>query len=199
MLAFGGVFIKSQNERGRNPVNDFRRGKSEHLLFKNMVEPLVVIGIKLFHFFAVKQAFDDFRDIQSRFHIQVDERVIWIVKTPRIFVFEQIDHFPNDLFRCKDLVVFLRRNIVENIFRVRVVKNDHVEQVPVKVPFFSRFFVDVIAVVAWLLLRVADKLAAVLGQTGLNILGRLCGMLLSALGIEFIYTSLRAMFPAWIG
>ena len=40
-----------------------------------------------------------------------------------------------------------------------------------------------VAVVAWLLLRVADKLAAVLGQTGLNILGRLCGMLLSALGI----------------
>ena len=56
-----------------------------------------------------------------------------------------------------------------------------------------------VAVVAWLLLRVADKFAAVLGQTGLNILGRLCGMLLSALGIEFIYTSLRAMFPAWIG
>ena len=56
-----------------------------------------------------------------------------------------------------------------------------------------------VAVVAWLLLRVADKIASVLGQTGLNILGRLCGMLLSALGIEFIYTSLRAMFPAWIG
>ncbi len=56
-----------------------------------------------------------------------------------------------------------------------------------------------VAVVAWLLLRVADKIASVLGQTGLNILGRMCGMLLSALGIEFIYTSLKAMFPAWIG
>ena len=56
-----------------------------------------------------------------------------------------------------------------------------------------------VATVAWLLLRVADKLAAVLGQTGLNIIGRLCGMLLAALAVEFIYTSLRNMFPAWIG
>ncbi|MBR1945860.1 MAG: NAAT family transporter [Alphaproteobacteria bacterium] len=56
-----------------------------------------------------------------------------------------------------------------------------------------------VATVAWLLLRVADKLAAVLGQTGLNIIGRLCGMLLAALAVEFIYTSLKDMFPAWIG
>jgi len=56
-----------------------------------------------------------------------------------------------------------------------------------------------VAIVSWLLLRVADKLAAVLGQTGLNIIGRLCGMLLAALAVEFIYTSLKDMFPAWIG
>ena len=56
-----------------------------------------------------------------------------------------------------------------------------------------------VATVAWLLLRMADKLAAVLGQTGLNIIGRLCGMLLAALAVEFIYTSLKNMFPAWIG
>lgn len=56
-----------------------------------------------------------------------------------------------------------------------------------------------VATVAWLLLRMADKLAAVLGQTGLNIIGRLCGMLLAALAVEFIYTSLKDMFPAWIG
>ncbi|MBO4519715.1 MAG: NAAT family transporter [Alphaproteobacteria bacterium] len=56
-----------------------------------------------------------------------------------------------------------------------------------------------VATVAWLLLRMADKLAAVLGQTGLNIIGRICGMLLAALAVEFIYTSLKNMFPAWIG
>ncbi len=55
-----------------------------------------------------------------------------------------------------------------------------------------------VALVSWICLRVADKLALVLGQTGLNIIGRICGMILSALGIEFIYTSLKAMFPAWI-
>lgn len=55
-----------------------------------------------------------------------------------------------------------------------------------------------VAVVSWICLRLSDKLAAALGQTGLNIIGRICGMILSALGIEFIYTSLKAMFPAWI-
>lgn len=57
----------------------------------------------------------------------------------------------------------------------------------------------VVATVSWLLLRAADKLAALLGQTGLNIIGRLCGMLLAALAVEFIYTSLKSMFPAWVG
>ena len=56
-----------------------------------------------------------------------------------------------------------------------------------------------VALVSWGLLKVADKLAAVLGHTGLNIIGRLCGMLLAALAVEFIYTSLKDMFPAWIG
>ncbi len=56
-----------------------------------------------------------------------------------------------------------------------------------------------VAIVSWICLRLSDKLAAALGQTGLNIIGRICGMILSALGIEFIYTSLKAMFPAWIG
>lgn len=55
-----------------------------------------------------------------------------------------------------------------------------------------------VATVAWACLRVSDKLAALLGQTGLNIIGRIFGMLLSAIGVEFIYTSLKAMFPAWI-
>lgn len=55
-----------------------------------------------------------------------------------------------------------------------------------------------VAIVSWTCLRLSDKLAAIFGQTGLNIIGRICGMILSALGIEFIYTSLRAMFPAWI-
>ncbi len=55
-----------------------------------------------------------------------------------------------------------------------------------------------VAFIAWICLRLADKLAALLGQTGLNIISRIFGMLLSAIGIEFIYTSLKAMFPAWI-
>ncbi len=55
-----------------------------------------------------------------------------------------------------------------------------------------------IAFVSWVLLRLSDKVVAVLGQTGLNIIGRIFGMMLAALGIEFIYLSLKSMFPAWI-
>lgn len=55
-----------------------------------------------------------------------------------------------------------------------------------------------VGLISWLCLRVSNKLAAFLGQTGLNIISRIFGMLLSAIGIEFIYTSLKAMFPAWV-
>ncbi|MCQ2966698.1 MAG: NAAT family transporter [Alphaproteobacteria bacterium] len=55
-----------------------------------------------------------------------------------------------------------------------------------------------VGVASWFLLHISDFLARILGQTGLNIIGRLCGMLLAALAVEFIYTSLKAMFPAWI-
>ena len=43
----------------------------------------------------------------------------------------------------------------------------------------------------------SDKLGALLGQTGLNIMTRVFGMLVGALAIEFMYTSLAHMFPAW--
>lgn len=65
MFAIGGVFVKTQNECGCNFINDFAGGKSEHLHGENMVKPIISVGIKGFHFFAVIQAFNDFRDIQQ--------------------------------------------------------------------------------------------------------------------------------------
>ncbi|MCQ2914725.1 MAG: NAAT family transporter [Alphaproteobacteria bacterium] len=55
-----------------------------------------------------------------------------------------------------------------------------------------------VAAFSWFVLHISNKLEKLLGQTGLNIIGRLCGMLLAALAVEFIYTSLKEMFPAWI-
>jgi small neutral amino acid transporter SnatA (MarC family) len=35
----------------------------------------------------------------------------------------------------------------------------------------------------------------VLGQTGINVITRIMGLLLMALGIEFVVTGLKAIFP----
>ncbi len=50
----------------------------------------------------------------------------------------------------------------------------------------------------WLLYRIAPFLVRVLGQTGINVITRIMGLLLMALGIEFIVTSLRNLFPALV-
>lgn len=50
----------------------------------------------------------------------------------------------------------------------------------------------------WLSLRLADPIGQRLGQTGLNILNRLFGLLLAAISVEIIAGGLRALFPGWL-
>lgn len=45
------------------------------------------------------------------------------------------------------------------------------------------------------LLRLAPSIVQYLGQTGINVVTRIMGLILGALGIEFIATGLRALFP----
>lgn len=47
----------------------------------------------------------------------------------------------------------------------------------------------------WLLFRAAPLLVRLLGQTGINVITRIMGLLLMALGIEFIVTGIKAIFP----
>ncbi|QTF08323.1 YchE family NAAT transporter [Brenneria izadpanahii] len=47
----------------------------------------------------------------------------------------------------------------------------------------------------WLLFRGAPLLVRVLGQTGINVITRIMGLLLMSLGIEFIVTGVKALFP----
>lgn len=47
----------------------------------------------------------------------------------------------------------------------------------------------------WGLLRVAPAIVKYLGQTGINVITRIMGLILGALGIEFIATGMRALFP----
>ncbi|MGF1724112.1 YchE family NAAT transporter [Photobacterium nomapromontoriensis] len=47
----------------------------------------------------------------------------------------------------------------------------------------------------WMLFRAAPLIVRVLGQTGINVITRIMGLILAALGIEFIANGLRALFP----
>ncbi|AWH87112.1 YchE family NAAT transporter [Limnobaculum parvum] len=47
----------------------------------------------------------------------------------------------------------------------------------------------------WLLFRAAPLLVRLLGQTGINVVTRIMGLLLMSLGIEFIITGIKVSFP----
>ncbi|MDG3087100.1 YchE family NAAT transporter [Vibrio hannami] len=48
---------------------------------------------------------------------------------------------------------------------------------------------------AWLLFRSAPLIVRFLGQTGINVITRIMGLILGALGVEFIANGLRNLFP----
>lgn len=50
----------------------------------------------------------------------------------------------------------------------------------------------------WLLFRSATLLVKYLGQTGINVVTRIMGLLLMALGIELVVTGLRSIFPGLV-
>lgn len=55
------------------------------------------------------------------------------------------------------------------------------------------------ALCCWLLFRIAPWLVRLLGQTGINVITRIMGLLLMSLGIEFIVTGVKSIFPGLVG
>ena len=55
--------------------------------------------------------------------------------------------------------------------------------------------IAVFALCCWGIFRMASWLVRLLGQTGINVITRIMGLLLMALGIEFIVTGIKALFP----
>ncbi|WP_070967322.1 YchE family NAAT transporter [Vibrio sonorensis] len=55
--------------------------------------------------------------------------------------------------------------------------------------------VAIFCVMCWLLFRCAPYIVRFLGQTGINVITRIMGLILGALGIEFIANGLRNLFP----
>jgi multiple antibiotic resistance protein len=52
-----------------------------------------------------------------------------------------------------------------------------------------------VAVAVWLCLRSAPYIAALLGRTGINIVTRIMGLIMTAVGVEFIANGLKQLFP----
>lgn len=56
-----------------------------------------------------------------------------------------------------------------------------------------------VAFVTWLVLLLAPKVSDLLGRTGINIVTRLMGLVMAAVGVEFIANGLRQLFPILAG
>ncbi len=53
----------------------------------------------------------------------------------------------------------------------------------------------VVAVACWLSFRTAPYLARLLGRLGINVVTRIMGLIMAAIGVEFIASGLRGLFP----
>jgi multiple antibiotic resistance protein len=60
---------------------------------------------------------------------------------------------------------------------------------------FTSLNIVAVGLVAWLSLRLAGRIGGLLGQTGINVVTRLMGLLLAAIGIEFIAGGAVELFP----
>ena len=53
----------------------------------------------------------------------------------------------------------------------------------------------IVALLCLMAMLSADRISGFLGQTGINIINRVMGMLLAALSIEIIVAGIKALFP----
>lgn len=56
-----------------------------------------------------------------------------------------------------------------------------------------------VAAVAWIIFRAAPYLARLLGTTGINVVTRIMGLIMTAIGVEFIANGLKVLFPVLAG
>jgi len=59
--------------------------------------------------------------------------------------------------------------------------------------------IALVCLILWLVLRAASAIGRILGQTGLNIINRLFGLILAAIAVEIMANGLRQLFPALAG
>jgi multiple antibiotic resistance protein len=59
--------------------------------------------------------------------------------------------------------------------------------------------VAIVSIIAFLTLRSASVVARVLGRTGINVIGRVMGLILAAVAMQFVLDGLREAFPRFLG
>jgi len=60
---------------------------------------------------------------------------------------------------------------------------------------FSSMVIAFFSFFCWLLFKTAPFVVEILGKTGINVVTRIMGLLLMALGIEFVTSGIRSIFP----
>jgi multiple antibiotic resistance protein len=61
--------------------------------------------------------------------------------------------------------------------------------------FLLAFEIVIIGLAVWLFFRAAPLVASYLGKTGINIVTRIMGLIMAAVGVEFIANGLKQLFP----
>ncbi|MBU1170191.1 MAG: YchE family NAAT transporter [Proteobacteria bacterium] len=59
----------------------------------------------------------------------------------------------------------------------------------------SGCIIFVVSLIVWLCLRVSTHVRDVLGQTGINIITRIMGLIMAAIGVEIIASGIKGLFP----
>ena len=117
------------------------------------------------HSLTLIQALDDFRDVQTRLHIEVDKGLVRVIEASGILLFQHIHHLLDHCLRGEDLVGLLRRDIIEDVldtlfieiirqlflepkeFLHRVIEYDRVKEIARKLLFFPCLSVLVLTAV----------------------------------------------------
>jgi multiple antibiotic resistance protein len=57
----------------------------------------------------------------------------------------------------------------------------------------------IVAIVVWAIFRLAQPLSERLGRTGINVITRIMGLIMAAIGVEFMANGLKGLFPVLAG
>lgn len=103
-------------------IDDFCWSQSIDLFLKNMAKAFFRVRELFLHSLTLIQALDDFRDVQTRLHIEVDKGLVRVIEASGILLFQHIHHLLDHCLRGEDLVGLLRGDIVEDVLDTLFIK-----------------------------------------------------------------------------